>query len=153
MKLKIIPIVKITLGLLSLLMLSIGCKKEDKNPWEWCNPCQTDLIFGDYEGKATHYKYVDSLNFIETPNLNAYMSLGSSGNNVSVQCGVLNVFNASYFGLYQGTHYIEITGSFSRLSCVIWRKGDEIKIVGTSRKFDSSGNTNELIDFEVFRKK
>lgn len=142
----------VTASLFSLLLINLSCKKEEKNPWIWCSPCEIALLAGEYSGKATHYKYIDSLNYTETPNLDAYLNLGVSGSNVSVQCGIVNIYSASYFGHYQNTHYIEITGSFSRLSSIIWRRGEELKIVGTSRKFDSSGNTIELIDFEVIRK-
>jgi hypothetical protein len=133
------------------IVISAGCKKETKDSWQLCSNCPVELIAGNYKGKADHVKRLDTLNYITTRNNEAYMIISATSTGIAVQCGVINLFGASFSGSYQNSYYITLPGFSSNLNCRVWRDGDKVKIVGTAKKLDGMGETSELLDFEVYK--
>ncbi|PKP52965.1 MAG: hypothetical protein CVT92_06270 [Bacteroidetes bacterium HGW-Bacteroidetes-1] len=134
----------------TLLVAITSCNKE-KESWEWCNECQSDFISGSYEGIASHTRYVDSSNFIETKNKDAYVNIMDNGSTMTVQSGVINLFALTVSGQFQQTYYIEMGNNSMRFSATIWRKDNEVKLVGSAQKFNSNVELTEILEFEVFK--
>ena len=134
-----------------VLFSTSGCKPEKEN-WQWCNDCTSENIIGNYTGTATHYKYQnDTLEYIETKDQEAYLKISQEGNQLKVQVGVVNLFGVNISGLYNNTYYLTFTGSRTDFSATIYKNEGKIKLVGSAKKLHSSGYTEELLDFEVFK--
>lgn len=136
---------------IALIIITLSCKKEVENNWELCSNCPTELLVGTYAGKAEHVKRLDTLNYVTTKDQDAYLTISATSSGISVQCGVVNLFGATFSGSYQNSYFISMTGFSSSLNCRVWRDGDKVKIVGTAKKLLSSGETSELLDFEVYK--
>ncbi len=145
-------ITTITPALLLTVLIATGCKKEEADNWQLCSNCPVELIVGEYTGKADHVKKLDSLNYVTTRNKDAYLTITKTSTGISLQCGVVNLFGASFSGPYQNSYYITMPGFSSSLNCRVWRDGEKVKIAGTVKKLEGSGDTSELLDFEVYKK-
>ncbi|HMM11126.1 MAG TPA: hypothetical protein PKE03_03420 [Bacteroidales bacterium] len=95
---------------------------------------------------------IDTLNYVTTRNKEAYLNIVKTSTGISLQCGVVNLFSASFSGSYQNSYFITLPGFGSSLNCRVWHDGEKVKIVGTAKKLDASGETSELLDFEVYKK-
>lgn len=133
------------------LLGAASCKKEVQDNWQLCSQCPAELIVGNYAGKADHVKRLDTANYVTTRGKEAYMIISATSSGIAVQCGVLNLFGASFSGIYQNSYYLTMPGFSSSLNCRIWRDGEKVKIAGTAKKLDASGETAELLDFEVYK--
>lgn len=151
LKLNVFPDFILALFLLSLLTVP-ACKKEEKDNWQLCSNCPVELIVGTYSGKADHIKKIDSINYVTTQNKDAYLTITKASTGIALQCGVVNLFSASFSGPYQNSYFIALPGFSSSLNCRVWHDGENVKIAGTAKKLDSSGDTSELLDFEVYKK-
>lgn len=140
-------IVVITVAVLLSGMFS--CKKEA--PWEWCNDCSVENITGQYSGTGNIIKYTDSVHYTETKGKTVYLAIEASGSNIQLSTGVVNLFSVIVTGNYDNTYYIEIPGYRTRVSAKIWKRENDLKIIGTAKKFDSDNKLTELFDFEVIR--
>lgn len=138
--------------ILASFLFAPGCKKQDGDNWQLCGQCPVELIVGEYSGKADHIKRIDTLNYLTTRNKEAYLTIAQTSSGISLQCGVINLFNASFSGAYQNSYFITMPGLSSSFNSKVWRDGSRIKIVGTAKKLNSSGETLELLDFEVYKK-
>ncbi len=134
------------------LTLSITWCKKEESKWLWCTDCQKIDILGNYEGTANHLKYINDTTYTETKDKAAYAELTDREGQLKVSAGILNLFNVEVSGSFGTQYYIEIPGSASAFSAIIWKKENEIKLVGTAKKLDSNGNLRELIDFELLKK-
>ena len=134
------------------LVLSISCCKKEEPKWLWCTDCQKIDIIGNYEGTANHLKYINDTTYTETKDKAAYAVLTDREGQLMVSAGILNLFNVEVSGSFGTQYYIEIPGSASAFSAVIWKKENETKLVGTAKKLDSNGNLRELMDFELLKK-
>lgn len=135
--------------LLMAIFILFSCKKEEK--WVWCSDCTLEKITGTYEGTANHLRYVDSINFIETKAKESYATLTEENGQLKAQIGIVNLFALSVTGDYTNEYYIEIPGNKSQLSAKIWKLGEQIKLIGTAKKYTNDGDIYELIDFELFK--
>lgn len=148
---KVLTVLIIAFLLISML-IAPACKKEEKDNWQLCSNCAVELIVGTYSGKADHVKKIDSINYVTTQNKDAYLTITKTSSGIALQCGVVNLFSASFSGPYQNSYFITLSGFSSSLNCRVWRDGENVKIAGTAKKLDSSGDTSELLDFEVYKK-
>lgn len=138
--------------LVVVVMFAYACKKEAQDNWQLCSQCPVELITGTYAGKADHVKRLDTANYVTTRGKDAYMTISATSSGVAVQCGVINLFGATFSGSYQNSYHLTMPGFSSSLNCRIWRDGEKVKIAGTAKKLDASGETTELLDFEVYKK-
>ncbi len=143
-----IPIHRFLFLILMVIFIFFGCKKEEK--WVWCNDCTLEKITGTYEGTANHLRFVDTL-LVETKGKESYATLTEENGQLKAQVGIVNLFSLSVTGDYTDDYYIEIPGNKSRLSVKIWKLGEQVKLIGTAKKFTNDGDIYELIDFEVFK--
>jgi hypothetical protein len=110
----------------------------------------TDVL-GEYEGSGNHLRFTDSIHFIQKNNVDVTLKLSESGSSVLASTNVVNVFSSSISGVYDDDYYLQFSGNKQTFNATIWRKENQIKLVGTIKKTDSEGETLELLDFEVFR--
>jgi hypothetical protein len=139
---------KLIFLLFLVIIIFQSCKKEAE--WIWCTNCTMEKIIGTYEGTANHLRFVDTI-FVETKGKESYLNLIEENGLLKVQVGIVNLFSLNVTGEYTNDYYIEIPGNRSRLSVKIWQKENQIKLIGTAKKFTSNGDILELIDFEVFK--
>ncbi len=129
---------------------TISCKEETVD-WAWCTDCQVTDVLGEYEGSGNHLRFTDSIHFIQKNNVDVTLKLSESGSSVLASTNVVNVFSSSISGVYDDDYYLQFSGNKQTFNATIWRKENQIKLVGTIKKTDSEGETLELLDFEVFR--
>ncbi|NOU48027.1 MAG: hypothetical protein HOO86_13330 [Bacteroidales bacterium] len=133
-----------------LLVLISSCKK-DEAEWEWCTDCQQEAILGEYTGLANYLRFTDVENFIQKNNQEVTLSLKETSTGLQSATSVINVFYSSLSGTYDSSYYLQLAGNQQSFSAIIWRKENQIKLVGTIKKTDSEGEIREVLDFEVVR--
>ena len=140
-------IIRITL---LMLVLISSCKK-DEAEWEWCTDCQQEAILGEYSGLANYLRFTDVENFIQKNNQEVILKLSESGSGLLAFTSVVNLFSSSISGTYTDGYYLQFAGNSQTFTSTIWRKENQIKLVGTVKKTDSQGEVREVLDFEVVR--
>lgn len=133
-----------------LIISSVSCKKETVD-WAWCIDCQLTEVLGEYTGTGNYIRFTDSIHFIQNSDLDVTLKLIESGSSLQTFTNVVNVFSSSISGVYDDGYYLQFAGNKQTFNATIWRKENQIKLVGTIKKMDSEGETVELLDFEVFR--
>lgn len=135
------------------LLLLLSCKKEEA-AWQRCEPCSSELIVGEYSGRATHFRYSDSVNFVQTISHEVYLTVEEEGSALRLQTGVVNLFYASLSGLFSNTYYLSFAGANQQLNATIWLKDGQVRITGTVKKtavVNDQPELRELFDFEVVK--
>lgn len=133
-----------------LLVVTSSCKK-DKADWEWCTDCQQEAILGEYTGLANYLRFTDSVNFTQKNNQEVILKLNENGSGLLAFTSVINLFSSSISGTYTDGYYLQFAGNSQTFTSTIWRKENQIKLVGTVKKTDSEGEVREVLDFEVVR--
>ena len=137
--------------LVFLLVILAGSCKKDKAEWEWCTDCKQETILGDYSGLANYLRFTDVENFIQKNNQEVILKLSESGSGLLAFTSVVNLFSSSISGTYTDGYYLQFAGNSQTFTSTIWRKENQIKLVGTVKKTDSEGEVREVLDFEVIK--
>jgi len=142
------------LNILLILAMISACKKE-KTDWERCTDCDAEQLVGAYAGSADYYRYTDSVNYVLTNSNEVYFNLSKGTSDLQIQTGVINLFSASFSGIYNNTYYISFASGSQNLNATIWKKEGELKITGQVKKMtlvQGKPQLSELFDFEVYKK-
>jgi hypothetical protein len=142
---------KVIIRLTFLLVVVISSCKKDEADWEWCTDCQQETIIGNYEGTASYLFFFGSDRFDRRDNIDAILTLSANSSGLQEATRVINLFYSSISGIYDSGYYIQLAGNQQSFSAIIWRKENQIKLVGTVKKTDSEGEIREVLDFEVIR--
>jgi hypothetical protein len=79
------------------------------------------------------------------------LKLSASGSGLTAFTSVVNLFSSSISGTYTDGYYLQFAGNKQTFTSTIWKKENQIKLVGTVKKTDSEGEILEVLDFEVIR--
>lgn len=146
MKLRNLQLILITFIVLTL----ISCKKDQPQEWEWCLDCSWEQLVGEYNGKATSSTFRgDELPWLVKEGLDITINISGNSNNLQLNAYIINDLNDNYPIGYNNSYYLTNAPGFS---ANIWKKDNEMKLIGTIKKYQGANTIIKIVDFEVIKK-
>ncbi|MDP2236070.1 MAG: hypothetical protein Q8J88_06525 [Bacteroidales bacterium] len=136
--------------LLTFLVLTIISCKKDQSDWEWCLDCSWEQLIGEYAGKATSSTFQgDELPWLVKEDVDISIIINGNSNNLQLNANIINDLNDNYSIGYNNSYYLTKAPGFN---ANIWKKDNEIKLIGTIKKYQGINTTIKIVDFEVIKK-
>ncbi len=130
-----------------------NCKK-DNTTYSYCTGCPVEAWAGNYSGTGTYY----TSNTGETiPDVVVEVNIGNpGGNNLKVNVTAPDHVSFQFFGTKNNDEpYFSLAGTTSSLDLTLYQKGNEYKINGTAKTYQTirdSVMVNKALTFRVFKK-
>lgn len=141
--------------ILSALVFTTGCNKEDSDSWAYCDGCPLEAWVGEYEGTGEFY---DNNTEEYTTNIPSTISIVNTSDNI-LKIEVLgeDYYSRSFSKIKDDDNYsLDVLGSTASLSLSLSQKSDAYKISGNIKQYHSKKDS-VIIDysfsFEAFKDK
>lgn len=132
----------------------IGCgDDEEDEPWDKCYECTADSWIGEFNGTCDYFNY--HLNVTREDRSIKVEIAETATNYFEVKIISPENFNATIYGDFVTSQIISFSSSNSSVSATMYVNGQDLKLIGNSKKFHWESDTllvyDEVVNFEVFK--